>query len=38
MLFSYLAPVVIGNTIGGVSLVAFFNHAQVIPNDDSVRD
>jgi formate/nitrite transporter FocA (FNT family) len=30
MLGSYLTPVLIGNTIGGVSLVAFFNHAQVV--------
>jgi len=33
MLGSYLAPVLIGNTIGGVSLVAFFNHAQVVTED-----
>jgi formate/nitrite transporter FocA (FNT family) len=26
----YLIPVLIGNTIGGVALVAFFNHAQVV--------
>jgi formate/nitrite transporter FocA (FNT family) len=30
MLGDYLVPVLIGNTIGGVSLVAFFNHAQVV--------
>jgi formate/nitrite transporter FocA (FNT family) len=33
----FLAPTLIGNTIGGVSLVAFVNHAQVIaeePSDD----
>ena len=30
MLGRYLTPVLIGNTIGGVALVAFFNHAQVI--------
>jgi formate/nitrite transporter FocA (FNT family) len=30
MLGSYLIPVLIGNTIGGVSLVAFFNHAQMV--------
>ena len=30
MLGRYLLPVLIGNTIGGVALVAFFNHAQVI--------
>src|ERR1700687_3497221 len=29
-----LTPVLIGNTIGGVSLVAFFNHAQVVFNRD----
>ncbi len=27
---SFLAPTLIGNTIGGVLLVAFFNHAQVV--------
>lgn len=27
---SFLIPTAIGNTIGGVLLVAFFNHAQVI--------
>ncbi len=30
MLVDFLTPVLIGNTIGGVSLVAFFNHAQVV--------
>jgi formate/nitrite transporter FocA (FNT family) len=30
MLGLYLAPVLVGNTIGGVALVAFFNHAQVV--------
>ncbi len=30
MLGMYLIPVLIGNTIGGVALVAFFNHAQVV--------
>jgi formate-nitrite transporter family protein len=35
MLGDYLAPVLIGNTIGGVSLVAFFNHAQVVFNRDA---
>ncbi len=30
MLGGYLTPVLIGNTIGGVSLVAFLNHAQVV--------
>ena len=35
MLCNYLAPVLIGNTIGGVSLVAFFNHAQVVTEDGS---
>jgi formate/nitrite transporter FocA (FNT family) len=29
MLGGYLAPVLIGNIMGGVSLVAFLNHAQV---------
>jgi formate/nitrite transporter FocA (FNT family) len=27
---AFLIPTAIGNTIGGVLLVAFFNHAQVI--------
>jgi len=27
---AFLVPTAIGNTIGGVLLVAFFNHAQVI--------
>jgi formate-nitrite transporter family protein len=31
----YLTPVLIGNTIGGVSLVAIFNHAQVVTGDAS---
>ena len=35
MLGDYLTPVLIGNTIGGVSLVAFFNHAQVVFNRDA---
>lgn len=30
MLGRYLIPVLIGNSIGGVALVAFFNHAQVV--------
>ena len=30
---SFLTPVLIGNTVGGVLLVAFFNHAQVITED-----
>ena len=30
MLANYLAPVILGNTVGGVALVAFFNHAQVV--------
>jgi formate-nitrite transporter family protein len=30
---SFLAPTLIGNTIGGVSLVAFFNHAQVVTEE-----
>jgi formate/nitrite transporter FocA (FNT family) len=34
MLGDYLTPVLIGNTIGGVSLVAFFNHAQVVFSGD----
>ncbi len=29
----FLAPALIGNIIGGVSLVAFFNHAQVITEE-----
>ncbi len=33
MLGNFLTPVLIGNTIGGVSLVAFFNHAQVVTGD-----
>ena len=33
MLGNFLLPVLIGNTIGGVSLVAFFNHAQVVTGD-----
>jgi formate/nitrite transporter FocA (FNT family) len=33
MLGSYLIPVLIGNTIGGVSLVAVFNHAQVVSSE-----
>jgi formate/nitrite transporter FocA (FNT family) len=37
MLGDYLTPVLIGNTIGGVSLVAFFNHAQVVFSGDSDR-
>jgi len=28
--FSSLLPTVIGNTVGGVLLVEFFNHAQVV--------
>jgi formate-nitrite transporter family protein len=35
VLGGYLAPIVIGNTIGGVALVAFFNHAQVVTGDAS---
>ena len=35
MLSDYLAPVLIGNTIGGVALVAFFNHAQVVFNREA---
>lgn len=35
VLSSYLAPIVIGNTIGGVALVAFFNHAQVVTGEPS---
>jgi formate-nitrite transporter family protein len=37
MLGEYLTPVLIGNTIGGVSLVAFFNHAQVVFSSESER-
>ena len=37
MLGDYLPPVLIGNTIGGVSLVAFFNHAQVVFSGDADR-
>ena len=33
LLGNFLTPVLIGNTIGGVSLVAFFNHAQVVFSD-----
>ncbi len=33
VLGNFLTPVLIGNTIGGVSLVAFFNHAQVVTGD-----
>lgn len=35
LLGNYLAPIVIGNTIGGVALVAFFNHAQVVTGEAS---
>jgi formate/nitrite transporter FocA (FNT family) len=35
MLVDFLTPVLIGNTIGGVSLVAFFNHAQVVFTDEA---
>ena len=31
----FLAPTLIGNTIGGVSLVAFFNHAQVVTEESA---
>lgn len=27
---AYLAPTLLGNVVGGVSIVAFFNHAQVV--------
>jgi formate/nitrite transporter FocA (FNT family) len=29
----YLAPTLLGNVVGGVSMVAFFNHAQVVADD-----
>lgn len=29
----YLAPTLLGNVVGGVSMVAFFNHAQVVAED-----
>jgi formate-nitrite transporter family protein len=32
---SFLVPTLIGNTVGGVSLVAFFNHAQVMTEETS---
>jgi formate-nitrite transporter family protein len=31
--YGYMLPVLLGNTIGGVSLVAFLNHAQVMAGD-----
>jgi formate/nitrite transporter FocA (FNT family) len=30
-LFAFLAPTLIGNTIGGVALVALLNHAPLAP-------
>jgi formate/nitrite transporter FocA (FNT family) len=33
MLGKYLTPVLIGNTIGGVLLVALFNHGQVVSSE-----
>ena len=32
-LIHYMLPVLLGNTIGGVSLVAVFNHAQVVAGE-----
>jgi formate/nitrite transporter FocA (FNT family) len=32
-LLHYMIPVLVGNTIGGVSLVAFLNHAQVMAGE-----
>jgi formate-nitrite transporter family protein len=37
MLGDYLTPVLMGNTIGGVALVAFFNHAQVVFSSETDR-
>jgi formate/nitrite transporter FocA (FNT family) len=30
---AYLPPTLLGNVVGGVSMAAFFNHAQVIAED-----
>ncbi len=35
--FGYLLPVFIGNTLGGVSLVAALNHAQVVAGQAGSR-
>ncbi len=38
-LLGYMLPVLVGNTIGGVSLVAFLNHAQVMAGEQgSIQD
>jgi formate-nitrite transporter family protein len=35
ILGSYITPILIGNTVGGVALVASFNHAQVVTGEGS---
>lgn len=37
-LVHYMLPVLLGNTIGGVSLVAFVNHAQVIAGERAKKN
>lgn len=37
-LFHYMLPVLLGNTIGGVSLVAVINHAQVVAGEPLRRE
>jgi formate-nitrite transporter family protein len=34
---AFLVPTLIGNTTGGVLLVAFFNHAQVVTESSQIR-
>jgi formate/nitrite transporter FocA (FNT family) len=34
---AYFLPTILGNIIGGVSLVAAINHAQVVAGNDNPR-